>query len=198
MGLRAAHQPLSKMAGRRRLPDPSHTPPTKEEERLGYGFKCDGCGLLWAKRYQDERTHRCIPCARAWRRDDMMSRRKGLGGVPLEKSPPPHPFKSRLLKKEIDLNSAEARRLIGSNAGFRDEVDAYIEKLVADNARPTPPLHGVLPLLSRGGRPKTKPNVVVPEDEPIRGPSREAELVVDKIVRGIENVIDGEVVDEER
>jgi hypothetical protein len=179
----------------RRLPDPPYTPPNDVENDLGYWFVCDGCDRVWSQRYIDRRTQRCLPCARAWRRDDMANRRKHGVGVPLVKNPPAHPFESRVLRREVNLNSAEARKLIETNAQFRAEIDAYVGKMLAKNSAPKPPLHGVLPLLQR---PKTRAKaerVDVDDDEPEAAPVGGV-AAVNKAVNAAMNVVEGEVVDE--
>ena len=165
------------------------------ENDLGYWFRCDGCQRTWSQRFVDQRTKRCLPCARAWRRDDMMSRRRGLGGVPLTKEPEPHPMSSRTTRSEIDLNSEEARRLIQKSPAFRAEVDEYIASLVAKNVKPRPPLHGVVPLLSAPKTRVTAKRVEISTDDAPRNVSPNASRVVDKVVDGIMDTIDGEIVD---
>jgi hypothetical protein len=183
------------MVNHRRHPDPPFTPPTDAENELGYWFFCDGCQRTWSQRYIDQRTRRCLPCARAWRRDDMMSRRRGLGGVPLNAQPQPHMFMSKTLKREINLNSEEGRRLIEKNHGVRAEVDEYISAIVAKNSTPRPPLHGVVPLLPRQAQRAKAERTVVAADDEVAPVSPNAVRSVDKIVDGVMDTIDGEVVD---
>lgn len=179
----------------RRLPDPPYTPPSDVELELGYWGTCSGCGRRWSQKLIDPRTRQCLPCAREWRRDDMASRRRGAGGVPLTQNPVPHPFRSKVLGREVDLNSEEARAAIVANAAFRDEVDGYIEDIVANNGAPRPPLRGVMTLLPRT-KPRAKveraevvPNSPAPVDE-------EAEAEVDALVRSVASTIDGEIVED--
>jgi hypothetical protein len=171
------------MANHRRLPDPTYTPPNEHETSLGYWFVCPGCDRRWAQRYQDRRTLHCLPCAREWRRDDMMSRRKGLGGVELTKNPPSHPFESAVLGREVNLNSPDAHHLIQTNPRFAAEVDAYINKLVAKNTGGRSPLRGVLPILPRRAAAPAY-NAVVVDDEPKEAIDVEAQEVVDRAMRG--------------
>lgn len=192
MGLRYPDEPLT-MARYNRKPDPPYTPPTEAEIELGYVFTCGGCGRDWPTRLRDGRTKQCLPCSRAWRRDDMMSRRRGLGGVPLTRNPQSHMMRSKHLKREVNLNSSEAKDLISSDPLFREEVSAYVERLVAQNSEKTP-LHGVLPLLSNGRRKPQKATRIELDDEP--GPSPAAERAAQKAVDQAMDVIDGEVVDE--
>lgn len=138
---------------RKRLPDPEYTPPTPMEEQLGYAFACPQCGRTWAKRFYDHRTRCCLPCARAWRRDDMASRRRGLGGVPLGGSPPVHNFESQVLRRTIDLNSDDARRAAESNPEFQVEVDRYVSSTISSNTGRTPIRGGILTMI-RQSRPR--------------------------------------------
>jgi hypothetical protein len=185
------------MANHRHLPDPPYTPPTDVEMEHGYYLDCPGCGRQWSQRFVDRHLNRCLPCARAWRREDQASRRKGLGGVPLTTTPPPHPFESRVLHREVDLNDMATHKLLETNLRFRDEVTAYIEKLVAQNGRPKTPLYGVL---SRLSAPKTRlkaNRVELDEDEPEQAPLGAAEAV-NAAVDAVMGAIDGEIVDEKR
>jgi hypothetical protein len=183
------------MTNHRRLPDPPYTPPNAAENDLGYWFVCAGCDRVWSQRYIDQRTKRCLSCARIWRRDDMANRRRGGQGVPLVKNPPEHPFESRVLRREVNLNSPEAQKLIGSNELFRAEVDAYVGKLIAKNGTPKPSLHGVAPLLARP-RTRVKAERVEVEEERPEPVSREGVKMVDGHVDGVMNVIEGEIVNE--
>jgi hypothetical protein len=182
------------MANYRHLPDPPFTPPTDVELEHGYFLDCPGCGRQWAQRFVDRHLNRCIPCARAWRREDTASRRKGLGGVPLTTKPAEHQFESRTLRTTVDLNSPATHKLIETNERFRDEVTAYIAKLVAQNAKPKTPLHGVLPLLARS-KPRAKAErVEIVENESVAPPPDGAEEAVDSVVGKVMNTVDAEVV----
>lgn len=166
---------------------------------MGYAFDCPGpCGRPWSKRYIDERTHRCLPCARAWRRDDMMSRRRGLGGVPLTKNPPAHPFESRVLHREVDLNSSEVQALIVSNTELRAEVTRYVMEIVRANGRPKTAFYGLLPLLP-ASKVRVKPNHVdIPEEPVATTVSDEVQAAVEKHVDVVMNAIDAEVVEDSK
>lgn len=174
--------------------DPPHTPPTPIETELGYAFTCAHCDRQWAARFLDARTRRCVPCAREWRRDDMASRRRGLGGVPLTKNPAPHPFESAVLKKEINLNSAEARETIASNARFRAEVIGYIDRMIASNSTPKPPLRGIVPLLPRTKSHEAAEHVDIPSPAPTAEDAQAADIIANTVRERMEE-IEGEVVE---
>lgn len=185
------------MANHRRHPEPDYTPPNEAELELGYFLDCPGCGRQWSKRYIDRFVDRCIACAREWRRNDRMSRRRGLGGVPLVAHPPPHLFQSRALRREIDLNDPEAQKLLASNDQFRAEVSAYVAQIVASNAKPKTPFYGVLPLLS-GSRTRGKAQRVEIEEEPATKVPTDVAHAVTEHVDNVMNAIDGEIVEEKK
>lgn len=183
---------------RRRIPEPAYTPPTDVERDMGYALDCPGCGREWSMRYVDMHTMRCLPCFREWRRDDMAARRRGVpGGSPLASGNEhrQHPFTSRVLRREVDLNSLAARELLVSNAEFRAEVSRYVDGIVEKNSRPDPPLRGVLPLLA-GDRGRSKAQRVdIPDEEP---PPADAEIgrAVDRHIDLTMNTVDAEIVTE--
>lgn len=109
-----------------------------------------------------------------------------------------HAFESHVLRREVDLNDPATQNLIRSNERFRDEVTAYVDKLVAQNARPKAPLHGVLPLLAkqRARRPVERMDLDDEADQIV--PTNEAAAAVDAAVDGVMNTIDGEVVESSR
>lgn len=185
------------MANHRHLPDPPFTPPTDVEMEHGYYLDCPGCGRQWSQRFVDRHLNRCIPCARAWRRDDTASRRKGLGGVPLAVTPPQHPFESRTLHSSVDLNDPATHKLLQTNERLRDEVTAYVGKLVAQNAKPKTPLYGVLPLLS-ASRARAKAERVELDSDDVTPMPAGAVDAVDAAVGAVMNTVDAEIVDEKR
>jgi hypothetical protein len=107
----------------------------------------------------------------------MASRRRGLGGVPLTKNPTPHQFESTVLRRSVDLNSEEARRHLVANRGFATEVGAYIDKIVAKNSTPVPPLRGVVPLLSKGKLREVAERVDIPVEPATPDHQEAADLI---------------------
>jgi len=186
------------MANHRRHPEPNYTPPNEVELELGYFLDCPGCERRWSKRYVDRFLDRCIACAREWRRNDRMSRRRGLGGVPLVVHTPPHLFESRALRREVDLNTSEAQKLLAEDAQFRAEVSAYVAKIIASNAKPKTAFYGVLPLLSSSSRHRGKAQRIEIEEEPPTPASIDTVEAVDKHVDNAMNTIDGEIVDQKK
>lgn len=158
---------------RRLLPNPRYTPPTDAELELGHYLDCPGC-------------------------ENRASRRRGIGGVP---SPTqrvqPHLFTSRILRRTIDLNSSEAHKLLDENAVFRTEVASYIDRIIAENTKPSPPLRGVVARLPATRGRATPERVEIPEDkpEPIPEPIRRN---VDRHFNEVMGAMDAEVVDDRR
>jgi len=154
----------------RPYPQIAHQPPTDEEERLGYYVDCVDCERRWAQRYALPQLHRCLPCARAWRRDYQNAKRHGLPRPSLRQAEP-HPFKSKALGREVDLNDPAILAAAEQHAAFRAELDAYIVTL--KERKGGPPLRGALSL-----RPVKRTQVVsVPADAPDEPPDAVVDVV---------------------
>jgi len=185
------------MTGRRG--DPSYTPPTDEERRLGYYLDCVSCGRPWALRSCVPHLHRCRSCARSWWRDYRQAARQGLPRPSLLGQIAPHPFASKALNRTVDLNAPGLLDLVEQDPKFAKELDAYIASLRhADSSKP--PLRGAA--LSLSGRPRRRA-VRVPLDEdptpepPIsRAAAKEVERLVDEVLVG--DVIDAGAVPRRR
>ncbi len=117
--------------------------------------------------------------------------------MPLTAHPQPHLFDSKVLRREVDLNSKDGHRLLKEDAPFRDEVSKYIGALIAENVKPKTPLRGVLPLLAKPkAEDRKKAGWTDLPVEPVESVSDDLRMAVNKHVDRTMNTVDAEIVDE--